>query len=254
MGFFSSLTSIILFVSNLLIFISGCILIGFGGYICVGLSSYGSFAGGTPINAAIVFMIIGGIVAFISFFGCCGAVTKKAWMLYVYGALMAVIVVAEIGTGIAYYHFKGQAKDIMEKAMKEGLNNYGENDEYTDLLDTLQQSQQCCGVGKPIVTEGEKDEGYKDWKDADFWKGQHQNDVPDSCCKNEIEDCGKGKLAVENPEGIYKDGCLHKMYVIVKANSQMAGGIAIGICLLQILTVIISFCLGKKFKEDSEFA
>ena len=48
-------------------------------------------------------------------------------MIYVYAVLISLLLICEIGAGIAAFVLKGDLKAVMEKKSKEGLQNYGNN-------------------------------------------------------------------------------------------------------------------------------
>merc|ERR1739848_114686 len=98
-----------------------------------------------------------------------------------YGALVCLLLVAEVGTAIAIYVFKGQVLDLTGSTMSKTQINY-KADGYvspTQTWDELQMDFQCCGVYS-----------YKDWDNATVLKTTQS--VPDTCCKTKADDCGKG--------------------------------------------------------------
>ena len=77
----------------------------------------------------------------------------------------------------------------MTKGMKSALDKYNTDDDtrfyIVEAWDAVQEDLQCCGV-----------DGYQDWAKSTGWN--NQNDVPDSCCKNQTVGCGEGTI-VDNP-------------------------------------------------------
>lgn len=150
---FSEIFRIILFISNVVIFLIGCGIFSFGISLHRVLDTYPSL-GGFPISAAIIFMSTGAIMAIISFCGCFGAASRRfSKILYVYGALLLIILGVEIVTAIYGYVYKPNAKMLIERELKNTLKNYGpETDDkyvaYNSVWDRLQQNFECCGVGQ----------------------------------------------------------------------------------------------------------
>merc|ERR1719430_1071578 len=126
--------------------------------------------------------------------GCCGAWKESKCLIYTYAFFLAVILVAQIGAGIAAYMLKGDLNTEVVKNMNAGMKNYGNGTEYdgvTHTWDIVQNELHCCGVESPADWTRERNDAFPD--------GQ----VPDSCCVGgQAADCGKN-LGVEK----FKDGC-----------------------------------------------
>ena len=98
---------------NLLLALAGLAIIGVGAYIQIGAKHYLDFLDSTYLNTPIVFIIVGqihfninivihqvisGIVIFlISFLACCGSLSEKSCMVYIYSGLMVTILLAQFG-------------------------------------------------------------------------------------------------------------------------------------------------------------
>ena len=93
--------------------------------------------------------------------GCCGAIKENKCMLYTYSTLLVLILLVEVGVGIAAFVLKGDLKNIVTTHMKEGIKSGND----TSSWDRVQETFKCCGV-----------EGKEDWKDAG-------KQIPDSCCE-----------------------------------------------------------------------
>ena len=58
------------------------------------------------ISSAIVLIVLGAIIMIVAFFGCCGACTENACMMYTYGTLLALILIALIGVTVTIVVYK----------------------------------------------------------------------------------------------------------------------------------------------------
>ena len=79
------------------------------------------------------------------------------------------------------YVFRGEVNTIVTNKMNEGLNNYGQGEQYKGVTDTwnaVQSDFHCCGVTN-----------YTNWKGTPF--GNKDNGVPDTCCKTAEKGCGR---------------------------------------------------------------
>merc|ERR1711971_536125 len=147
----------------------------------------------------------------VAFMGCCGAWKESKCLIYTYAFFLAVILVAQIGAGIAAYMLKSDLNVEVVKNMNMGMKNYGMGEQYegvTHTWDIVQNQLHCCGVESPADWTRERNDTFPD------------NQVPDSCCVGgQAADCGK------NPDvEKFKDGC----YSLFKAkfidNIAIVGG------------------------------
>jgi hypothetical protein len=65
--------------------------------------------------------------------------------------------------------------------------------------------------------------------------------------------CGAGKLIGPAYTGLHQDGCLAKFYEYVKEHAFVAGGVGIGIILVQLIVAIAGCCLARKFGDKENF-
>ena len=241
MGCLSTILRYTVFLFNLVFFLTGAALIGLGSYMHIHMKNYFDFLGDTGfVNTSIFFIITGVVIALISFFGCCGACTKNACMMYTFGSFMVLILLIEIGLGVTVYFYKDPAEATILKSMKDGMKNYQpDNIEYQGVVkawDQLQQGYKCCGI-----------QTYMDWKNATEFS--YEKNVPDSCCQIEISGCGINKLVDGKTEIIYTNGCVSKLYSDLEQNAALAGGIGGGLAIIQLLTCIVAFALGCRMRK-----
>jgi len=243
MGCCGSLLQGILFVVNLLIFVCGAAVLGGGIYMEVEMSKYLDFLDNQAVSTAIVLIVIGALIAVVSFVGCCGAVTNNACLMKTYGAFLCILLIAEIGTAIAIFVLKNDVLDLAKDGMSKTQKTYGQDDfkAPTESWDLVQSEFKCCGVSS-----------YADWTAATKLS---KDSLPDSCCIKETESCGSGILAKPDFKSqIHTEGCLDKFVDEVKSHAGIAAGIGIGIGVIQLITIITAICLGKRMDYESHFA
>merc|ERR1712179_479904 len=216
-----------LFLFNLLFALSGLLLIITGGVIQGAYSQYLDFLGDQFFNTPVFLVIVGCIIFFVAFFGCCGAIKENHCMTITFAVLMAVIFLMEIGAGIAAYKLKGQVNSLIYSNMEEGMLNYGlaDHDGVTKTWDVIQHELSCCGT-----------EEYLDWVNTTF-AGEDDENVPDSCCLSDIEGCGLGVLNLDPDQAamkIHTEGCLDIFSAQIQGNIGAVGGVGIGIGLVQL--------------------
>ena len=127
-----------------------------------------------------------------------------------YAFILCLILIAEIGAGIAAYILQGALKGEITKNMKAGMQNYKKEGQegVTTTWDLVQHNLECCGV-----------EGPGDWNSTTVSYGA----TPDSCEK-------------------HKRGCLEVFEDQILSNIGSVGGAAIGIAFVQFIGVFFACC------------
>ena len=115
------LTGMVL-VCNFIFFFLGCAFIAVGIYLYTsGIKDYFDIiCGGAYVNSAVCFIGLGSIIALVAFFGCCGAMTQSACMMYTFGTFMSLILLAEIGVAIGIFFFKQEVYSFIAGKAKDG--------------------------------------------------------------------------------------------------------------------------------------
>ncbi|XP_067934807.1 CD63 antigen-like isoform X2 [Watersipora subatra] len=218
----------LLFAFNLLFFIFGAVLIGVGAYVQVKLSDYLQFFEAGSANAtALLLIVVGALTLVIGFFGCCGAIKENNCMVMTFAVLIALILIAEIGGGIAAYVFRADVEDLLTSGMNDTLQKYGEDEGITNLWNETQSGLHCCGVN-----------GYQDWLKL-------LGKVPVSCCTN--------GTSCSTPKDYYGEGCFDKIKEAVMSNIAIVGGIAIGLGVVEFLGIVFACCLGKAIRSEDRY-
>jgi len=239
MGCCETMLRYIIFLINFVFFLASVAIIAIGAYIQIQMKTYLEFIDNAYISSAIVLIVLGAIIMIVAFFGCCGACTENACMMYTYGTLLALILIALIGVTVTIVVYKGDVEKIVKENMEKAMKNYNNetNKGVKDTWDLLQKDVKCCGT-----------EEYKDWFGV---AGFAQNQVPDSCCKVETEGCGR---TMTNIDDFYTAGCFVTFKTEILDNSSMAIGVGVGIGVLIFLGVLIGCCQAKTMKERNSYA
>jgi len=227
----------IVFLFNFVFFLTSVALIGIGAYIQINMTKYLDFLGDSYINTSIILIIIGSLMLIVTFFGCCGACTENHCMMYTYGTMLALILLSLIGVAVTVYIFKDDARKLISANMKDGMQNYNKTGSrgVTDTWDIMQSDFKCCGV-----------DSYKEWFNVTLFSN---GDVPDSCCKEIVDGCGKGA----SPDKIYVTGCLASFENFITGNAAASIGVGVGVIVLLFLGVCVSCCVAKGMAEKHHF-
>jgi len=224
---------------NFLFAIAGVALICFGAYVQIDSKDYLNFLGSNFVNTPIFIMILGGIVFAIAIFGCCGAWKESKCLMYTYGAILVIILIAQIGAAIAAFVLKGDLKEEIVKNMNNGLKNYNTEgyEGVTTTWDLVQKNLKCCGV-----------QDYNDWKNVTMFS---DGSVPDSCCQGgEIENCGK--TAVQEDK-VYTKGCFTLFSDEFNGNLNIVGGVALIVALGELIAIAFACCLGGRIGRGGQY-
>lgn len=234
----------LIFFFNFIFVISGIALVALGAVIKGYYNKYLDFLGDGVVGAPILLIIVGVVIFFVAFMGCCGAIRESYCMTMTFAVLLALIFILELAAGIAAYVLREDIRATLNTNMKATMQNYGKDgyDGVTKTWDGVQMELDCCGISN-----------YTDWKGTVF--GGEGDRVPDTCCREHLTDCGAGMAAKPESEAaavIYTTGCLFKLEDEVKENIVAVGGAGVGIAFLQILGVILACCLSKSIKKEYE--
>ena len=79
--------------------------------------------------------------------GCVGALRENLCLLRVYSISMLLIFLGKLAmVGVGYY-FGDQVRIVLENTFgPKVIESYRENDDFTNLVDTVQEYFECCGM------------------------------------------------------------------------------------------------------------
>jgi len=194
-GCMANLLKYLLFGSNFVIFVIGCVVLGLGIYALVDGASLVTLVDksgvGDDINitaftsAAYIFIVVAVFVVILTFFGCCGAIKESKCMLGTYFTLILVMFVVMIaGAVLGYSTSMDKLQGALEKTMpqfKDGATNDTQM-AITEAWNEVQTSLKCCG------TTMNKTDNYISWEknttttSATNFPTSDRYRVPKSCC------------------------------------------------------------------------
>lgn len=222
-----------LFAFNLIFVIAGIALIAVGAYVNLQMSEYFDFFGHEYLGPGIIVIIVGSLIFFIAFLGCCGARQESVCMVKTFAVLLMVVLVVLVAGAIAGFVIGGKIEDEIDEKLGDALKNY-KKDGYegvTKAWNKLQEEFECCGINS-----------------ADDWKASSDlNQPPTSCCKVEVNTCNTNKTS-----DIFGESCKHQFKDWVKHNEMIIGGVALGLAFVLVMGIILACCLAKAIKSQYE--
>ncbi|KAK7132543.1 hypothetical protein R3I93_018925 [Phoxinus phoxinus] len=218
---------------NLIFWLCGLALIVVGTLVRISFSHTAIIKDYT--GSPIVLILVGVVIFFIAFFGCCGAWKENRCMVSMFAVILSLIVITEIGIAIAGYVLREKLPDVLDKSFNAMVAGYNKTQEDRDSFDALQKQFKCCGGNSSA-----------DW--VNF--SPSRKTVPDSCCKNVTKDCGIGALG--NGTIIYTEGCKPKLETVVKENILWFAVGALVVAFVQITGIVLACILMQAIRKGYE--
>ncbi|XP_038270941.1 tetraspanin-1 [Dermochelys coriacea] len=230
MGCFSFL-KVMMILFNLAIFLGGGTLLGVGIWVAVDGSSFSSIFGSSNalqfVNISYFLIIIGAILVVLGFLGCCGAQKESKCLLIMFFSIVLIIFIAEVAAAVVALVYTSLAENILQSTVTPTLKNqYGKVTEVTQIWNTTMSKVKCCGLMN-----------YTDFTDSYYYK-KHGNMYPPFCCKPVNDLCNE--IGAHNSS---IPGCFEQLLSDIRKNADVVGGVAAGICVLEIAAMVVSMYL-----------
>ncbi|NP_001083688.1 tetraspanin 16 S homeolog [Xenopus laevis] len=232
MGCFSFLKTL-MFVFNGIIFLGGVAVLGIGIWVKVDGGSFLQILGSAApqlmqvVNVGYLCMAVGGFLILMGFLGCCGAVKESRCMLMLFFIIILIIFIAEVAGAVVVLAFSSLSQIFIDYlgnvSVKYLHNDYGESNELTTIWNATMKELKCCGFY-----------GYEDFTNSTYYEKNQQ--YPSVCCANNSP-CQKNKISSE------VKGCLVAFEHFFSHNGKIVGGVALGICALELAAMIVSLVL-----------
>ncbi|XP_026332455.1 CD63 antigen-like [Hyposmocoma kahamanoa] len=212
MGCGEFLVKYILFFANLFFALAGLTLLGLGiaaQVKAVDLTELGLTL--APVSS----IVLGSLVFFVAFFGCCGAIRENNCMLVTYSIFMLILMILKITLAtLIFVNLDGVLNQIPQ-FLKDSFNKDPQ------AFHDLESSLKCCGPA-----------GYISYMPAAF--------LPDSCCAS--TPCV--------PINAYS-GCDIVIKDFLNTFSLVIGSIAIAIAAVELVAVIFGLCLASHIRNKA---
>lgn len=234
MGCATGLVKFLLFLFNFVVVVGGVALVVFGVLFYNGYKEYETILPdlGPYQFPPILMIVVGAVIFFIAFMGCCGIIRESKCMMITYAVFLLILLVAEIAIAVGIATHQDQMKSALEEGMLKSIDEFRTNTEVQNVWNAMQDNLKCCGA--------------RNWQD---WSGAGIS-TPGSCCGNPVGDQGcSGRvsdgLALIKIGEIYPTGCADKIFEKLKTEYGMYA--AAVLALVEFLGVILGCCLGARF-------
>lgn len=263
-----SCMKVLLIIFNVLFFLGGAAILGIGIWLTVDPAIKNYISEVTPDGtdpywkgATILLMTVGAATFVIGFFGCCGACKESPCMLTTFGALLIIIVIAEIVGIVLIAVFRNKLGDLLEDDMKDQVKLVTRTNPGTDLSPlsdiwhSMQTDLKCCGATNYLDYES----------NSNFNRLSYP--VPLTCCrlsnddhKNPIPD-NRNECFIEAREGVNTnkdelrdEGCYDALNDWLRSKAAILIGVGAAIAAIQLIGIIFAFCLRKEINEGEKYA
>ncbi|OCT82012.1 hypothetical protein XELAEV_18024520mg [Xenopus laevis] len=269
-------TKYFLFLFNLLFFILGAVILGFGIWILVDKTSFISVLQTSSWylrTGSYILIAVGGCTMVMGFLGCLGAVNEIRCLLGLYFTFLLIILIAQVAAGILIYLQRDTLKTEMSSIIHDLIVTYdyedGKNTSCETTWDYIQRSLQCCGWTS-----------YQNWTENALIKNS-TNEYPCSCMTNQTSSNGfceyKGSLesavykVVSNARKRYSQcagsapwccvftlcstravlqGCMQGVESWLQDNLGIILGVCVGVAVIELLGLILSMCLCRNIQSE----
>ncbi|XP_072130753.1 tetraspanin-1 [Mobula birostris] len=232
MGCFT-FVKVMMILFNLFIFLAGGALLGVGIWVSVDGTSFVKVIGPISsqamqfVNIGYFCIVIGAILVILGFLGCCGAQKESKCLLMLFFVIILIIFIAEIAAAVVALVYSSFAESLLRAWVTPLLrDDYGKQKDVTGIWNATMSELKCCGFTN-----------YTDFTDSYYFR-KNNDTFPSFCCNTTASACTE-TVAINSRI----QGCFQQLFDILKENAHIVGGIAAGICVLEIAAMAVSMYL-----------
>jgi len=237
--------------------LAGAVLLAFGIWMKVDPTivknlDFLNVSGASPLvsHAATIFIIGGAFIFVIGFLGCCGAIKEQQALLFLYAALIIVIMAVEITAAVLVLVYRTNVEAVLQKEMlNEVKNKYMPDTATKDGWDFLQKQMKCCGANSYEDYHGSK------WYNTTVGKPGH-TEVPESCCLTEGStivnktECMHETIPMVTPKKyLNQQNCYNAIMTWFKTHTMIMMIIGFVVAALEIFGLLAACCLRSALKN-----
>ncbi|NXJ85760.1 TSN10 protein, partial [Trogon melanurus] len=238
-GVFSRCVRYLAFLWNLLFLLLGLLTLAVGVW---GLLAKGSLRGeglaSLGSDPMLLFVLAGLGASAVSLAGCLGSLRSSPCLLRFFVGSVLAFAGLEVLGGLLLLAARHRLRDALRDALLLCLLRYQDEPDLRFLVDEVQRSLQCCGLGS-----------YRDWETNPYFNcsapGAQACSVPASCCLDPWQNgtvantqCAFGVLRLGDMAAgavVYLGGCVAQLGTWLRGQ---AGGIAAGAAALVLVEVV----------------
>ncbi|XP_052010523.1 CD82 antigen-like [Xyrauchen texanus] len=242
-------TKSFLFLFNLIFFIFGSMIMGFGLWILLDNQSFFVVLQDSSMALKVGSYILIGVGSFsmvLGFLGCLGAIYEIRCLLVLYFTCLLLILLAQVAAAVLIFFQRDVLRKETTEIVTKIMANYsGQNKTTEQAWDYIQRTMQCCGWAH----------GLMDWDANYVMKNSTVDKLYPCSCHNtslplfNIADNGFCE-ATSNDFPIYQMGCLENVESWLFTNYGVILGICLGVAVIELLGMILSMGLCKSVHQE----
>ncbi|XP_046720969.1 tetraspanin-33b [Silurus meridionalis] len=206
------------------------------------------------IDPAIILIVVGVVMFFITYCGCIGALRENIPLLKAFSFSLTLLFLIQLIIAIMGFFYSDQTRDALGRFVKKAIVHYRDDLDIQNLMDYIQQEFRCCGWNN-----------YTDWSWNIYFNCSQGNPstercaVPFSCCTPvPIETvintmCGFGvqtQKYLEAAVSIFTEGCADRAVTWIESHLLFVGTMALGLALPQIGGIVLSQMLVSQIQNE----
>ncbi|XP_034032970.1 tetraspanin-33b [Thalassophryne amazonica] len=206
------------------------------------------------LDPAVVLIVVGVVMFFITFCGCIGALRENNRLLKMFSFSLTLVFLIQLAIAVLVFFYSEQTRDTLGTFMKKAIKHYRDDLDLQNLMDYIQKEFKCCGWNN-----------YTDWSWNLYFNCTQDNPssercaVPYSCCTPVPGEavintmCGYGVQThnfLEANRSIYPVGCADKVALWIESHLVLVGALALGLALPQIAGVVLSHILITQIQDE----
>ncbi|XP_059360487.1 tetraspanin-33-like [Carassius carassius] len=250
--FVSPAVKYLLFFFNMIFWLIALILISIGVYSRI--AKHETALACLTVDPALLLMIVGILMFFITFCGCVGSLRENICLLQTFCIILTIIFLLQLVAGVLGFVFSDKALGKVTKMVNNAIKHYRDDIDLQNLIDYGQKQFNCCGGIS-----------YLDWSQNMYFNCSKENpsrercSVPFSCCLISKEEtvintmCGHGVQQLEYLAAgafINTNGCIDKLVNWIHSNLFLLGGIALVLAIPQLVGIILSQILINQIQDQ----
>ncbi|XP_048010842.1 tetraspanin-33 [Megalobrama amblycephala] len=250
--FVSPVVKYLLFLFNMIFWVIALVLISIGVYSRI--VKHETALACLTVDPALLLMILGILMFFITFSGCVGSLRENICLLQTFCIVLTIIFLLQLVAGVLGFVFSDKARGKVTDMVGSAIKHYRDDLDLQNLIDYGQKQFNCCGGIS-----------YKDWSQNMYFNCSEENPskercaVPFSCCLLSTDEavintmCGHGMQELEYLKAsafINTNGCIDKVVNWIHSNLFLLGGIALGLAIPQLVGILLSQILINQIQDQ----
>lgn len=228
---------VMMILFNLAIFLGGCTLLGIGIWVSVDSKTFLQIFGPLStsvfqfVNVGYLLIALGCVLFLLGFLGCCGAQKESKCLLITFFSIILIIFIIEVAAAVVALVYTSLAETILQGTVTQILrDDYGKPNPVTEIWNTTMTELKCCGLSN-----------YTDFNNSYYYNTN--KGYPGQCC-NSSAPCN-----ITAVEASRVQGCFSELLYQIRKNAGVVGGVAAGICVLEIAAMTVAMYLYCQLDE-----